>query len=499
MRFRPFAGATLILSGFPPSSVHTHFRRPLKPAWLGASAALLRGKIGTQTIGVRGPLKQASQRVRALGQAASALTGGSRSATARKAWKRRSSLIRLSVRYGSSKIRVLAGGCPGVDFSSLALTVFLGPARIIVRRRGPRQGGARRLCELLDIAGGRTGKSEQKRRRLARMASRMASSAPPPLRQALNDRISQLIEEAECLASSEIARQAGEAGARARRETADRLNQAVRRLRQASSPEEVGAALADAAGAFASGVALFRLEGETAIGERIGGAAEPASASFKDIRIPLSEAAALEAAAKTGDPVVAAATAAQISAPLAHLLGHSPESRVSIFPVAGPAACEALLYAWGAVEGPALELLAQAAGAFWSGRPAPALDEEPAQIITIAPAPEAEPEAAPSAPASSWDRLSPEDRRLHLRAQRFARVQTAEMRLRHATEVQAGRVRRNLYSALRQPIDAAREAFRKNFFGPCPSMVDYLHLELVRTLANEDPALLGKDYPGILA
>jgi hypothetical protein len=27
-------------------------------------------------------------------------------------------------------------------------------------------------------------------------------------------------------------------------------------------------------------------------------------------------------------------------------------------------------------------------------------------------------------------------------------------------------------------------------------MVDYLHLELVRTLANDDAEALGKDYPG---
>jgi hypothetical protein len=29
-------------------------------------------------------------------------------------------------------------------------------------------------------------------------------------------------------------------------------------------------------------------------------------------------------------------------------------------------------------------------------------------------------------------------------------------------------------------------------------MVDYLHLELVRTLANDDPELLGENYPGVI-
>jgi hypothetical protein len=108
--------------------------------------------------------------------------------------------------------------------------------------------------------------------------------------------------------------------------------------------------------------------------------------------------------------------------------------------------------------------------------------------VTIAPAPK---------PASTWQELSPAEQQLHLRAQRFARVQVAEMRLQHSDKVQSGRSSRDLYEALRQPIDTARTAFRAQFFS-CPSMVDYLDLELTRTLAHEDPELLGKSYPGPL-
>ena len=53
--------------------------------------------------------------------------------------------------------------------------------------------------------------------------------------------------------------------------------------------------------------------------------------------------------------------------------------------------------------------------------------------------------------------------------------------------------------ALRGRIDVARETFQKTFFAAAPTMVDYLHLELVRTLANDDPELLGKEYPGPMA
>ena len=88
---------------------------------------------------------------------------------------------------------------------------------------------------------------------------------------------------------------------------------------------------------------------------------------------------------------------------------------------------------------------------------------------------------------------------MHLGAQRFARVHVAELRLYRAAAVQTGRTQRDLYGALRQPIDAARARFREKFFAACPSMVDYLHLELLRTLANDDSELLGKEYPGPMA
>jgi hypothetical protein len=103
---------------------------------------------------------------------------------------------------------------------------------------------------------------------------------------------------------------------------------------------------------------------------------------------------------------------------------------------------------------------------------------------------------ASSSEASAWDALSAHDQQIHLRAQRFARVRVAGIRLQDGSAVQLGRARRDLYGALQGPIDAAREIYRKDFFATCTSMVDYLHLELVRTLANDDAELLGKHYPG---
>jgi hypothetical protein len=86
----------------------------------------------------------------------------------------------------------------------------------------------------------------------------------------------------------------------------------------------------------------------------------------------------------------------------------------------------------------------------------------------------------------------------HLRAQRFARVRVAEIQLYHAAAMKSGRAAGNVYSALKAQIDAAREAYRESFLTPVNGTADYLHTEFVRTLANDDAALLGPGYPGPL-
>ena len=304
-------------------------------------------------------------------------------------------------------------------------------------------------------------------------------SAPStsPLRQVLENHFSQLSVEVDSLFI--------DARERSRSEFADQLNQAVRRIRQAADLDELGATLLDAAaGALSNGAAWFRIAGETARGERIRGVPERAAEAFHTLEIQLSSAAALAGAVETRDPVIAAATPREVSEALAKLLGHPPDSRVSIFPVVVRDCVPALLYAWGNVQGPAIELLTQVAAAAWTAMPEPPAPE----LVTIEP--------APPQPASAWDRLEPEEQRIHLRAQRFARVEAAEMRLFQADAVLAGRAGRDLYDRLRNSIDAAREAFHLSFFAPCASMVDYLHLELVQTLANDDPDLLGNNYPG---
>ena len=321
----------------------------------------------------------------------------------------------------------------------------------------------------------------------------MSSSAPTSaLRRLLQDRFSQLSGDVETIVAEERER--------GRCEFADRLNQAVRRIRQAAALDELGATLADAAGEFAAGAGLFRIEGERAMGERVRGMSEENAERFRSLEIPLASAAALAGAVESRDRVTAAATETEVSVPLAALAGHQPEDRVSIFPLVAREKVPAVLYAWGDAQGSAIELLAQVAASVWSELARPPAPE----LVQIAPppAPVSEPVApakAPAPPASAWERLPAEEQQIHFRAQRYARVHVAGMRLHQPEAVLAGRTQRDIYGALRKPIDAGREEFRNSFFSRCASMVDYFHLELIETLANDDPELLGKEYPGPMA
>ena len=321
----------------------------------------------------------------------------------------------------------------------------------------------------------------------------MLPSAPvSSVREILEGRLSQVMVELENLYDTQLSSQveaeveqralriSAEAREHARGEVADQLNQAARRIRQAPDVGQLGAMLLEAASPFASGAALFRVTGAAVHGERIYGVPADRAEAFRQLEIPLPSAPALAQAVKSRDPVATITTPAEVSAALLGIAGHADNGRAFIYPVVAGERVPALLYAWGSVQGAALELFTQLAAAVWSGlRPAE-------DLVSIAPA-----KAAPA-----WESLSAEEQQLHLRAQRFARVQVAEIRLFETDAVQSGRSRRELYNALQKRIDAARQSFRTTFFISCPSMVDYLHLELVRTLANDDAEALGKDYPG---
>jgi hypothetical protein len=276
-----------------------------------------------------------------------------------------------------------------------------------------------------------------------------------------------------------LATQIEESG-RARRHLADRLNQAARRLRSFESPKRWSKALVDATQDFCDRAALFVLNGRVLQLEEVRGI-EP---SAPLATVPLASAPAFDAAVDSHDVIVALRVKGELSEPIAALLGESPETRFSLFPIAAGERVAAVLYAdsaEGSVDRSALELLAVIAGLVLENRAAATV--QPEGLVAIS-------------PVTSRPGLGQVVLGSHLRAQRFARVQVAQMRLYQAQAVKKGRANRDLYTSLKQNIDCDRATFRNRFLTASPKMVDYLHLEILRTLANDDRELLGPEYPG---
>jgi len=306
----------------------------------------------------------------------------------------------------------------------------------------------------------------------------MGPSANPSLLRAM-------LEERFALLVDDVERAAGEAGQQARQQCADQLNQAVRRLWQAGNLPELADTLADAAAQFARGAAVLSIESGMAKMESVRPSSDGGQAAGSETA--LDAAPALTAAIESREPVIAAAAESEVGATLAGLAASGGDDRVAVFPVLSHQAVPALVCAWGKVEAAAVELLAQVAGVEFERllRTTAASAPEVA-LVNIAPA------------EDTWDSLPGREQRLHLRAQRFARVRVAEWRLREGAAVRSGRVRGDLYGELAPQIDGARESFRDEFLIQCPSMIDYLHREMVHTLAKDNAQLLGKDYPGPL-
>jgi hypothetical protein len=297
--------------------------------------------------------------------------------------------------------------------------------------------------------------------------------------------------------AAEMAAAVPEACETSRRQLNQQLNLAARSIAQASSVEEWAAALLEATAAFREQAAVFTLAGRALKAAGVRGAQDrDAAASLLAAGMTLSDAPAFAQAVETGETVFAMRSEGELSPAVTSALGAGQDARAQLVPLCGRQHVLGVLYADGDAEhldASAIELLAVIGAAALDALLASSLSR-PGTLLSIA---LAEPSAAPA--AAVWDTLSKPDQELHLRAQRFARVQVAEMRLYKSRQVRSGRADRNLYGALKEEIETSREAFRRQFLAATPSMADYLHQELVRSLSNDDPSLLGPDYPGPLA
>lgn len=282
------------------------------------------------------------------------------------------------------------------------------------------------------------------------------------------------------------------------RRWSERTNQAARRMRQAGDAEAWGQMLAEAAAVPSA--AVFRKQGDKLlklVGVQ-GDHSPEAAAVLREKGIQLeSLPAALANAFETKDTVVALRTRSELSGVLVELFPQSTAVKAHLLPLLSRRQPTGLLYLL-AGEQPidlnAMELLATMAEASWQERADVApVPTSASPLLQIAPV------AAVKAPAKrGWDQLNADERDLHLRAQNFARSVVSRLLLRQHDVVLTGREMGNLYTTFEKSLDGDRRAYRERFMHGQPSMVDYLHVELVRTLAEGNEALLGPEYPGPL-
>lgn len=273
------------------------------------------------------------------------------------------------------------------------------------------------------------------------------------------------------------------------RAVSEHLNAAARRLRTVERQDDWTSTLTEAALGFCDRATVFSIQGANL---RLEHCSQPVGSW----EAPLADAPAIQQAIESLEPMVAAYSPSQISPSLASVLGQVAP-RLYVFPVTSQGKAVGALTAEGeaaSIDPNALELLASIASSVYEIRSIESRQQGAAGLIHI----EAGRQGL-AAPSVQWSTISPEEQDRHLRAQRFARVQIAEIRLYKSQSVKDGRAARNLYGALKDDIDRGRQLYRQQFLEPANGMPDYLHAELVKTLANEDAELLGDAYPGPLA
>lgn len=272
------------------------------------------------------------------------------------------------------------------------------------------------------------------------------------------------------------------------------LNQLLRRFRHYETQSEWIGAVLDGSSQFAAKSALFAVEGGMF---RLRGQHNLEIA--ENVSFSKADAGAFRAAVDSMDHVIALRTPAEVSEPLS---SPNPRDRAHLFPILNGARAVAVLFAAGEGDGEldtnGLELMAGMASMALERRSNTALH---AQIATAHPVAGSEPKPPAARDGKSklpeWANLNWEQRSLHSRAQRFSRVTVAEWQLARPEACRGGREQKNLYLFLKNDIEKARETYRKQFM-TIPSMVDYLHVELVRTAAEGEELKLGADYPGPL-
>jgi hypothetical protein len=90
--------------------------------------------------------------------------------------------------------------------------------------------------------------------------------------------------------------------------------------------------------------------------------------------------------------------------------------------------------------------------------------------------------------------ISPEDQDVHRKAQRFARLLIDEIKLYNQAKVAEGRKHKDLYDRLKETIEKSRATYQKRYGKTVAASGNYLQNEIIRSLAEDDPSIMGTNF-----
>ncbi|PYV18222.1 MAG: hypothetical protein DMG21_05720 [Acidobacteria bacterium] len=325
----------------------------------------------------------------------------------------------------------------------------------------------------------------------------------------------------------------------------EKLLGSVRNIITATLPEQVFEVLSEEGAQMGVRAAVFDVRGKAAWGASMGGFGRELTAkALRTLVVPLSQDNPFRQAYETGGHVDLSGEQMKKVRNLAERLKPAPSDVIMLLPIRSAGSVSAISYfdTGGKSEKlpvDALKILAEFAGAqldrlmALSGGVAPEVSapepsaseaapvepaeepvaeaeplpvevtrEEPAvEAASAEPPPVEAPlpvEAPPPPPVTGVDlsQLSEEEQRTHKDAKRFAKLLVSEIELYNKTKVSDGRKNKDLYKRLKADIERSRQTYEKRFGKTLAKQHDYFHEELVRTLAANDPSVLGGDDPG---
>ena len=316
------------------------------------------------------------------------------------------------------------------------------------------------------------------------------------------------------------------------------LVQSVGNIHAGTTQKEILRALLDAGGSYAARLALFVVKAGAANGWQCRGLGN--DDAVKDFALDLS---AGPASHSYQNRIVTPGNIAEMDNRFVDRFGGPANEQILVLPLVLKDKVAALLYADGGSEGlldaSSLELLVMATSSWLEvtslrkqaqkeiSDAASSIDRAPAAPVQtvssfadpfaahvpkhIAPK-VSEPEpaaaevvevaahaasAAASAPAAAADPfagMSAEDADTHRKAQRFARLLVDEIKLYNQAKVAEGRRHKDLYDRLKEDIEKSRSTFQKRYGSTVAASGDYFQKEVVRSLAEEDVAIMGANF-----